>query len=69
MITASWQCRECSTATGYSSLRTDSINKKHPSDYEKRKQPRLEKKKLFWRLSGRGSISRSLSVIPGWIKR
>ena len=27
------------------------------------------RKNLFWRLSGRGSISRSPSGIPGWIKR
>ena len=26
------------------------------------------RKNLFWRLSGRGSISRSLSGTPGWIK-
>ena len=47
----------------------DSINKKYPGDYEKRKQLRLEKKNLFWRLSGRGSISRSQSGTPVWIKR
>ena len=46
----------------------DSINKKYPGDYEKRKQLRLEKENPFWRLSGRGSISRSPSGIPGWIK-
>lgn len=47
----------------------DSINKKYPGDYEKRKQLRLEKENLFWRLSGRGSISRSQSGTPRWIKR
>ena len=67
-ITASRQCRESSTATGYSSLRillTKSIPviMKSGSSYVSRR------KNLFWRLSGRGSISRSLSVIPGWINR
>ena len=46
----------------------DSINKKYPDDYEKRKQLRLEKENLFWMLSGRGSISKSQSGTPGWIR-
>ena len=44
MTTASRQCREFSTATSYSPLRTPST-KKYPDDYEKRKQLRLEKEK------------------------
>ena len=44
MTTASRQCRESSTATGYSPLRI-LLTKKYPGDYEKRKQLRLEKEK------------------------
>ena len=44
VTTASRQCRESSTATGYSSLRTP-LTKKYPDDYEKRKQLHLEKEK------------------------
>ena len=52
MTTASRQCRASSTAIGCSPLIEDSINKKYPGDYEKRKQLRLEKEKpvleAFW---------------------
>ena len=67
MTTAIRQCRESSTAAGYSPLRTPLtksilvIMKSGSSCVSRRKNP-------FWRLSGRGSISRSPSGIPGWIK-
>ena len=47
----------------------DSINKKYPGDYEKRKQLRLVKEKTCSEAFGRGLTSRSLSGIPGWIKQ
>ena len=51
MTTASLQCRESSTANRLFAIE-DSINKKYPGDYEKRKQLRLEKEKpvleAFW---------------------
>ncbi len=68
MTTASRQCRESSTATGYSPLRTPltknilEIMESGSSCVSRRKNP-------FWRLSGRGSTSRSPSGILGWIKR
>ena len=68
MTTASRPCRESSTATGYSPLKTPLtksilvIMKKGSSCVSRREN-------LFWRLSGRGSTSRSPSGIPGWIKR
>ena len=68
MTTAIRQCRESSTAAGYSPLRTPLtksilvIMKSGSSCVSRRKN-------LFWRLSGRGSISRSQSGIPGWRKR
>lgn len=68
MTTASRQCRESSTATGYSPLRTPLtknilvIMKSGSSCVSRRKN-------LFWRLFGHGSISRSQSGTPGWIKR
>lgn len=60
--------RESSIATGYSPLRTSStknilvIMKSGNSCVSRRKSP-------FWRLSGRGWISRSLSGTPAWTKR
>ena len=68
MTTVSWQCRESSTATGYSPLRTPLtknillIMKSGSSCVSRRKN-------LFWRLFGRGSISRSQSGTARWIKR
>ena len=68
MTTASRQCRESSTATGYSPLRiplTKSIlviMKNASSCVSRRKD-------LFWRLSGRGLTSKSLYRTPGWIKQ
>ena len=68
MTTASRQCMESSTATGYSPLRTPLtknilvIMKSGNSCVSRKKNP-------FWRLSGHGSISRSQSGTPGWIKR
>ena len=67
-ITASRQCRESSTATGYSSLRI-LLTKSIPVIMKSGNSCVSRRKNLFWRLSGRGSISRSLSVIPGWINR
>ena len=67
MTTDSRPCRESGTATGYSPLRTPLtknilvIMKSGSSCVSRREN-------LFWRPFGRGSISRSLSGIRGWIK-
>ena len=68
MITASQQCRESSTATGYSPLRTP-LTKSIPVIMKSGNSCVSRRKNLFWRLSGRGSINRSQSGTPGWIKR
>ena len=68
MTTASRPCRESSTATGYSPLKTPLI-KSIPVIMKKGSSCVSRRKNLFWRLSGRGSTSRSPSGIPGWIKR
>ena len=68
MTTASRQCRESSTATGYSPLRTP-LTKSIPVIMKSGSSCVSRRKNLFWRLSGRGSISRSQSGTPGWIKR
>ena len=68
MITASRQCRESSTATGYSPLRTP-LTKSIPVIMKSGNSCVSRRKNLFWRLSGRGSISRTQSGIRGWIKR
>ena len=68
MTTAIRQCRESSTAAGYSPLRTPLtksilvIMKSESSCVSRRKN-------LFWRLSGRGSISRNQSGTAGWIRQ
>ena len=67
MTTASRQFRESSTATGYSPLRTP-LTKNIPVIMKSGNSCVSRRKNLFWRLSGRGSISRSLSGIRGWIK-
>ena len=67
MTTASRQCRESSTATGYSPLRTP-LTKSIPVIMKSGSSCVSRRKNLFWRLSGRGSISRNLSGIRGWIK-
>ena len=68
MITASRQCRESSTATGYSPLRIP-LTKSIPVIMKSESSCVSRRKNLFWRLSGRGSISRNQSGTPGWIKR
>ena len=68
MITASRQCRESSTATGYSPLRTP-LTKSIPVIMKSGTRCVSRRKNLFWRPSGRGSISRSQSGTPGWKKR
>ncbi len=68
MITASRECRESSTATGYSPLRTP-LTKSIPVIMKSGTRCVSRRKNLFWRPSGRGSISRSQSGTPGWIKR
>ena len=67
MTTASRQCRESSTATGYSPLRTP-LTKSIPVIMKSGSSCVSRRKNLFWSLSGRGSTSRSLSGIRGWIK-
>ena len=67
MTTASRQFRESSTAAGYSPLRTP-LTKNIPVIMKSGSSCVSRRKNLFWRLSGRGSISRSLSGIRGWIK-
>ena len=68
MTTVSRQCRESSTATGYSPLRIP-LTKSIPGDYEKRKQLRLEKEKpvleAFWSWLDQQKPVRN----TGWIKR
>ena len=61
MTTASRQFRESSTATGYSPLRTP-LTKNIPVIMKSGSSCVSRRKNLFWRLSGRGSISRSLSA-------
>ena len=68
MTTASRQYRESSTATSYSPLRAP-LTKSIPVIMKKGSSCVSRRKSLFWRLSGCGSISRSQSGIPGWIKR
>ena len=68
MTTASRQFRESSTATGYSPLRTP-LTKSIPVIMKSGSSCVSRRKNLFWRLSGRGSINRSQSGTPGWIKR
>ena len=68
MTTASRPCRESSTATGYSPLKTP-LTKSIPVIMKKGSSCVSRRKNLFWRLSGRGSTSRNLSGIRGWIKR
>lgn len=68
MTTANRQCRESSIATGCSPLRTP-LTKSIPVIMKKGSNCVSRRKNLFWRLSGRGSISRSPSGIPGWIKQ
>ena len=68
MTTAIRQCRESSTAAGYSPLRTP-LTKSIPVIMKSGSSCVSRRKNLFWRLSGRGSISRSQSGIPGWRKR
>ena len=68
MTTVSRQCRESSTATGYSPLRTP-LTKNIMVIMKSGSSCVSRKKNLFWRLFGRGSISRSQSGTPGWIKR
>ena len=67
MTTASRQCRVSSTATGCSPLRTP-LTKSIPVIMKSGSSCVSRRKNLFWRPSGRGSISRSPSGIPGWIK-
>ena len=67
MITARWQYRESGTAAGYSPLRTPLI-KSIPVIMKSGSSCISRRKNLFWRFSGRGSISRSPSGIRGWIK-
>ena len=67
MTTASRQCRASSTATGCSPLRTP-LTKSIPVIMKSGSSCVSRRKNLFWRPSGRGSISRSPSGIPGWIK-
>ena len=67
MTTASRQFRESSTATGYSPLRTP-LTKNIPVIMKSGNSCVSRRKNLFWRLSGRGLTSRSLSGICGWIK-
>ena len=59
MTTASRQCRESSTATGYSPLRTP-LTKSIPVIMKSGSSCVSRRKNLFWRPSGRGWISRSL---------
>ena len=68
MITASLQRRESSTVTACLPLRIPSTKNipvimKHVSRCVSRR------KNLFWRLSGRGWISKNQPGIPAWIKR
>ena len=63
MTTASRQCRASSTATGYSPLRTP-LTKSIPVIMKSGSSCVSRRKNLFWRLSGRGSISRSQSGTP-----
>lgn len=67
MTTASRQCRASSTAAGCSPLRTP-LTKSIPVIMKSGSSCVSRRKNPFWRLSGRGSISRSPSGIPGWIK-
>ena len=67
MTIANRQCREFSIATGCSLLRTP-LTKGTPVIMKSESSYVSRRKNLFWRLSGRGSISRSPSGIPGWIK-
>ena len=68
MTTASRQCRESSTAADYSPLRTP-LTKSIPVIMKRGSSCVSRRKNLFWRLFGRGSISRIQSGTPGWIKR
>lgn len=67
MTTVSRQCRESSTATGYSPLRTPL--KSIPVIMKSESSCVSRRKNLFWRLSGLGLTSRSLYGTPGWIKQ
>ena len=68
MTTVSRQCRESSTATGYSPLRTP-LTKSIPVIMKNGSSCVSRRKNLFWRPSGRGLTSRSQSGIPGWTKQ
>ena len=67
MTTASLQYRESSTAIGCLPWKTP-LTKSIPVIMKSGNNCVSRRKNLFWRLSGRGSTSKSPSGIPGWIK-